>query len=173
MTQEDAAKVNSVVDRFFKTEFFRLKSESKPNQEEATTFMLNKNQILNFVRNASKELGESISNTDLSALREALRKFSLSGSFHQNNEFGIFDRLKVKLHLKNLEQVSNLKLDYASKIGNINAVEPLKLPAKSVTLEELGLNLPSASATEPMLDSGEGTWEPVTPDMMIQPEPGL
>lgn len=167
MPEADAAKAKALMERFFKTEFFRLKSESKPNQEESTSFTLNKNQIFNFVRNASKELGENISSADLAALRDALRKFSLSGSFHQNNQFGVFDRLKVKLALKNLKQVSNVQLDYATKIGNINAVDAIKAPAKTVTLEELGLSLPSASVQEPMSDSGEGVWEPVTPDMMI------
>ncbi len=148
MEQDEATKTRSLVDRFFKTEFFNLKMISKPGKEDSTTFSLNNNKILEFIRGATEELGEAISENDLATLQEALGKFNLTGSFHQNSEFGIFDRLKANLILKNVGGLSRLQVGYSSKIGNINTVEAIKPPAKSTELDDANLGfLPPATDT--------------------------
>ncbi len=154
MTEEDAAKARALSDRFFETNFFNLKTSARPGKEEQTSFILNKGRIIDFVKKAGEELGKGLSESDLTELRSALGKFNLSGAFHQNSEFGIFDRLKIRLQLKNIEELKNLKLDYSYKIGNINAVEAISAPAKFMPLEESGLDFlpPPAEPIDPSLD---------------------
>ena len=154
MTAEDATKARTLANRFFETEFFNLKTSAKPGKEEQTSFVLNKGRIVEFVQRIGEEMGKTLAETDLSELRNILRKFTLSGAFHQNGEFGIFDRLKIRLTLKNIEKLTNLQLDYAFKIGNINAVESISAPAKSTPLDEANLDFlpPPADTTESELN---------------------
>jgi hypothetical protein len=149
MEKEEAAKAQALVDRFFNTEFFKLKSVSGVGKEDSTTFALNNNRILEFIKGASEEMGEAITKTDLADVQAMLGKFNLNGLFHQNAEFGIFDRLKVKLIVKNVEQLDRLQINYGMKIGNINAVAAIKPPAKSINLDDANLGfLPPATNTD-------------------------
>jgi hypothetical protein len=150
MTTEDATKARTLANRFFETEFFNLKTSAKPGKENQTSFILNKGRIVEFIQRVGEEMGETLAETDLSEIRNILRKFTLTGAFRQNNEFGIFDRLKVKLILKNIEELTSLQLDYSYKIGNINTVDAISAPAKSVPLEEANLDFlpPPTNTTE-------------------------
>jgi len=164
MEKEEGAKAQALVDRFFKTEFFKLKTVSRAGKEDSTTFALNNNRILEFIKGSSEELGEAIADTDLADFQEMLGKFNLTGVFHQNSEFGIFDRLKVNLILKNVEELTRLQINYGLKIGNMNSVKAIKPPAKSIDLddEKLGFLPPATDTASP-----EVNWD-ATP---IEPEP--
>jgi len=141
LSAKDASQAQAALDRFFGADFFTFNTVVRPGKEATTAFRLNKNAIIGFIRNTAKELEAEISDLDVLEIKKTLNLFQLSGSYHENIEYQIFDRFNLRIGVNNLDTLKKLQFNVLYKIGNINKDQKIRKPAKSIPIDQADLKL--------------------------------
>lgn len=134
---EEAKKINNIIDRFFETDFFTRKQVKDGYYKNFTRFFFSKRRFTNFMLSAAQEMGEDMDPLAMEELKNALSKIYFSGMHHSDSKYRIFDQFKLKVILHDLEELDKLHVQYFYKIEGINSVQKIQKPDEFTPIEEL------------------------------------
>lgn len=140
ISADEQTVYNELLEEFFKTEFFSAKPILHGIHKGGTYFSLDKKNIMRFVEMMAEKLGEEISQRDKLELRTLLTKFSVSGLYKTDEKNRIFDVFRLKLAVRNIEELTGLKLEYGYKISKINEIERISEPDEFTHIDNFGLS---------------------------------
>lgn len=93
-------------------------------------FNLNKSSIINFFYKLADLIDEELTEEDVSELRAALSKVSISGIYRIEDVYDVIDNLLVRFRLKDVEPINNLELSYRYKLSDLNKENSIKAPTE-------------------------------------------
>lgn len=145
LDQSKADKIETIIDKFFKTEFFTKKIVVAGPQKGFANSTLSKRRVVEFVKWMGRTLDEPLDSHDVSEVWNMLNKFYFSIMTHQNDQYGIYDFFRFKLILKNIEELKRLAIGYSYKISKINQIgaieEPDEFSSYKILETEFGIPL--------------------------------
>lgn len=127
-----------VVDEFFNTKVFAIRTIKTSNFKGFTNYTLSKRRLERFIESAAAKFGESLTESEMSYVKSFLNKFYLSGMYKVNKQHGIFDHFRFRLTLRNIELLKHFQFNYSFKVSQINEVDPITGPSDFTDAEVLG-----------------------------------
>lgn len=142
LTDKEQGQISSAVEELLDTNFFSTRYLDKGYSEGFTSFRLDRSSILDLVLNLAEQFDEELSAYEKNALRMALNKISISGMYRLDESYGIYDNFLVKIALRNIEELKNLKINYRYKVTGINSAPEVKAPTLYTDLADTDLPFP-------------------------------
>lgn len=93
-------------------------------------FNMSKSAIMGFFVELGKIIGEELTEEDLSEIRNALGKVSISGIYRIEDTLGVIDNLLVRLRLSDIELVKWLEVNYRYKLSDLNEENKISAPGE-------------------------------------------
>ena len=93
-------------------------------------FSLNKTSIVSFLQQFASLIGEELTDEDITVIRSALSKVSLSGIYRVEDIYGLIDNLLIRFKISETGPVKNLELNYRYKVSDLNKDNTIAVPTE-------------------------------------------
>jgi hypothetical protein len=137
LTDEDAVTFKKIANEFLKTKFFSQKTVTRGASKGYVSFRLDRTNLFGFFKKVAEIADETLSATDLNMLREYLNKFIISGAYHTDYKYRIFDDFRIRGTIRDIGPLHHLQTTLAYKVSDINKVKTIKAPSSFKHIDEL------------------------------------
>lgn len=139
LSDEDALTFKKIAEEFLKTQFFSFKNVTRGESKGYVSFRLDRTNLFGFFTKVADIANETLSATDLNMLRTYLNKFIISGAYHTDYKYRIFDDFRIRATLRDFDPLQHLQTTLAYKISDINEVRSIKAPSSFTNIEDFNV----------------------------------
>lgn len=130
VTEQEISDIKEGIQLALETKFFTEKQIVTGQNADFRFFSLNKASIVNFLNQFSTLLGDELKTEDISLVRSALGKVSLSGLYRIEDVYGLIDNLLVRFKMNDTGPLKNLEVNYRYKASDLGKHNVISAPSE-------------------------------------------